>query len=70
MTPRRARRAFRGKFVAIENRSDMATLPGLPQNDDEPEPDALPVEPDDGTRLPGPPPEEPPGHEPIDPPKA
>ena len=25
----------------------MATLPGLPQND-EPEPDALPVEPDDG----------------------
>ena len=45
----------------------MATLPGLPQNDDEPEPDALPVEPDDGTRLPGPPPEEPPGHEPIDP---
>jgi hypothetical protein len=47
----------------------MATLPGLPQND-EPEPDALPVEPDDGTRLPGPPPEQPPGHEPIDPHKA
>ena len=47
----------------------MATLPGLPQTD-EPEPDALPVEPDDGTRLPGPPPEEPPGHEPIDRPKA
>jgi hypothetical protein len=47
----------------------MATLPGLPQTD-EPEPDALPVEPDDGTRLPGPPPEAPPGHEPIDPPKA
>ena len=47
----------------------MATLPGLPQND-EPEPDALPVEPDDGTRLPGPPPEQPPGHEPTNPPKA
>ena len=29
----------------------MATLPGLPQNDD-PEPDALPVEPDDGMALP------------------
>ena len=38
----------------------MATLPGLPQTD-EPEPDALPVEPDDGTTLPGPPPEEPKG---------
>lgn len=30
----------------------MATLPGLPQTDD-PEPDALPVEPDDGTTIPG-----------------
>ena len=30
----------------------MATLPGLPQTD-EPEPDALPVEPDDGTGIPG-----------------
>jgi len=30
----------------------MATLPGLPQTD-EPEPDALPVEPDDGTQIPG-----------------
>jgi hypothetical protein len=30
----------------------MATLPGLPQTD-EPEPDALPVEPDDGTTIPG-----------------
>jgi hypothetical protein len=30
----------------------MATLPGLPQTD-EPEPDALPVEPDDGTTNPG-----------------
>jgi hypothetical protein len=69
MTARRARRAFRGKFAATVNGSAMATLPGLPQND-EPEPDALPVEPDDGTRLPGPPPEQPPGHEPIDPPKA
>jgi hypothetical protein len=38
----------------------MATLPGLPQTDD-PEPDALPVEPDDGTKLPGPPPEDPKG---------
>lgn len=30
----------------------MATLPGLPQTD-EPEPDALPVEPNDGTGSPG-----------------
>ncbi len=30
----------------------MATLPGLPQTDD-PEPDALPVEPDDSTTIPG-----------------
>ena len=29
----------------------MATLPGLPQTD-EPEPDALPVEPDDGMPQP------------------
>jgi len=70
MTRRRARRAFRGKFDATAHESAMATLPGLPQNDDEPEPDALPVEPDDGTRLPGPPPEDPPGRQPIDPPKA
>ena len=69
MTPRRARRAVRGKLVATLHGSAMATLPGLPQND-EPEPDALPVEPDDGTKLPGPPPEQPPGHKPIDPPKA
>ena len=70
MTRRRARRANRGKFEATPATSlAMATLPGLPQTD-EPEPDALPVEPDDGTRLPGPPPEAPPGHEPIDPPKA
>ena len=47
----------------------MATRPGLPQGD-EPEPDALPVEPDDGTTIPGRLPEEPPGHEPIEPPKA
>jgi hypothetical protein len=47
----------------------MATLPGLPHSDDEPEPDALPVEPDDGTApLPGQP--APPGHEPVDPPRA
>ena len=45
----------------------MATLPGLPQTD-EPEPDALPVEPDDGATLPGAPAA--PGHEPVDPPRA
>ncbi|MCY7298062.1 MAG: hypothetical protein LH616_02480 [Ilumatobacteraceae bacterium] len=44
----------------------MATLPGLPQTD-EPEPDALPVEPDDGTRVPGLP--DAPGHEPVEVPK-
>jgi hypothetical protein len=47
--------------------SAMATLPGLPQTD-EPEPDALPVEPDDGNRLPVIP--EAPGHLPVTPPKA
>lgn len=47
----------------------MATLPGLPQTD-EPEPDALPVEPDDGTSIPGRLPEDTPGHEPIEPLKA
>ena len=52
------------RFAAIS----MATLPGLPQTD-EPEPDALPVEPDDGTTLPGAPPE-PPGHVPVEPPRA
>jgi len=46
----------------------MATLPGLPQTDD-PEPDALPVEPDDGTKLPGPPPDDSEG-KPGDPPSA
>jgi hypothetical protein len=45
----------------------MATLPGLPQTD-EPEPDALPVEPDDGTTLPGA--ADPPGHEPVELPRA
>jgi hypothetical protein len=45
----------------------MATLPGLPQTD-EPEPDALPVEPDDGAKLPAVPTS--PGHEPVDPPRA
>jgi hypothetical protein len=45
----------------------MATLPGLPQTD-EPEPDALPVEPDDGTTVPGAP--APPGHEPVEPVRA
>ncbi|MEO7056811.1 MAG: hypothetical protein ABI143_08405 [Caldimonas sp.] len=44
----------------------MPTLPGLPQNG-EPEPDALPVEPDDGSGL-SPVPEVP-GHEPVDHPK-
>ncbi|HEV7575848.1 MAG TPA: hypothetical protein VGO85_07375 [Caldimonas sp.] len=42
----------------------MATLPGLPQTD-EPEPDALPVEPDDGTTVPDE--LEVPGHEPVAP---
>ena len=46
----------------------MSTLPGMPQTD-EPEPDALPVEPDDGTTIPGGVPDEP-GHEPVDVPKA
>ena len=41
----------------------MATLPGLPQTD-EPEPDALPVEPDDGTAMPGSSPDDVPGHAP------
>ena len=45
----------------------MATLPGLPQTD-EPEPDALPVEPDDGTGIPGLPEE--PGGAPGEPPPA
>jgi hypothetical protein len=45
----------------------MATLPGLPQTD-EPEPDALPVEPDDGSAVPPMP--EAPGHRPVTPPKA
>ncbi len=44
----------------------MATLPGLPQTD-EPEPDALPVEPDDGTGIPGLP-EEPSGVPGVPPP--
>ncbi len=44
----------------------MATLPGLPQTD-EPEPDALPVEPDDGTTLPVLPGS--PGHEPVEHPR-
>lgn len=47
----------------------MATLPGLPQTDD-PEPDALPVEPDDAARLPIEPDEAGPGHEPAHPLKA
>ncbi len=47
----------------------MATLPGLPQTDD-PEPDALPVEPDDGAQLPDAPDEVGPGHEPVHPAKA
>lgn len=55
---------FGSDFIAT-----MATLPGLPQTD-EPEPDALPVEPDDGTTLPGCPPEEVPSHEPVHPPRA
>lgn len=46
----------------------MATLPGMPQDDDDPEPDALPVEPDDG--LPPPIVPQDPGHEPVEPPRA
>jgi hypothetical protein len=47
----------------------MVTLPGLPQREDDPEPDSLPVDPDDGVPpMPGVP--EPPGHEPVEPPKA
>ncbi len=42
----------------------MATLPGLPQTD-EPEPDALPVEPDDVSKLPFDP--DAPGHKPVNP---
>ena len=55
-----------GFFIDSES---MSILPGMPQDDDDPEPDALPVEPDDG--LP-PPPVDPdgPGHEPVQPPKA
>ena len=45
----------------------MATLPGLPSSD-EPEPDALPVEPDDATTPPSEP--GPPGHQPVEPPRA
>jgi hypothetical protein len=45
----------------------MATLPGLPQTD-EPEPDALPVEPDDGASVPALP--DLPGHQPVEPPRA
>lgn len=44
----------------------MATLPGMPQTD-EPEPDALPVEPDNGGGLPPVP--EVPGHEPVEHPR-
>ena len=47
----------------------MATLPGLPHGD-EPEPDALPIEPDDGTKEPWTGPDEVPGHEPAELPKA
>ena len=45
----------------------MATLPGMPQTD-EPEPDALPVEPDGNAPLPMPP--DAPGHLPVEVPKA
>lgn len=44
----------------------MATLPGMPQTD-EPEPDALPFEPDDGNSAPTVP--EAPGHEPVEHPR-
>ncbi len=46
------------------------TLPGMPTDDDgAPEPDTLPVEPDDGTTNPGLPPETR-EHEPVEPPRA
>jgi hypothetical protein len=56
-------------MAALPRCDAMATLPGLPQTDD-PEPDALPVEPDDGTKLPEAPDEVGPGHEPVQPLKA
>ena len=47
----------------------VSGLPGMPQRDDDPEPDALPVEPDDAVPpMPGVP--EPHGHEPVELPKA
>ena len=70
-----ARRLQRGgaadhdRRFALMAMQSMATLPGLPQNDD-PEPDALPVEPDDATRLPVEPDGSGPGHEPAHPVKA
>ncbi len=48
--------------------TSMATLPGMPQDDDDPEPDALPVDPDDG--LPPPIVPEDPGRPPVEPPRA
>ena len=45
----------------------MATVPGMPQTN-EPEPDALPVEPDGNAPLPMP--SDAPGHEPVEGPKA
>ena len=45
----------------------MANLPGLPKTD-EPEPDALPVEPDGAPPLPGVPVA--PGHQPVEPERA
>jgi hypothetical protein len=56
-------------MAALPRCDAMATLPGLPQTD-EPEPDALPVEPDDSTKLPEAPDEVGPGHEPVQPLKA
>ena len=54
--------------VLLHAKNAMATLPGLPQTD-EPEPDALPVEPDDGSTLPVVP-DDAPGHRPVTPLKA
>ena len=48
----RARRVAEHDRPSSFAQSTMATLPGLPQTD-EPEPDALPVEPDDGTTIAG-----------------
>ena len=57
-----------GRTVRVMS-STTSSLPGMPHRDDDPEPDALPVEPDDAVPpMPGVP--EPHGHEPVELPKA